>query len=610
MSTLVPLTVAIPLVAGAGIVAFGHFSPPRVDNLIALAASVTVCVFGVILLLDSRSQDVVHWFGGWQPRHGVALGISFTVDPFGAGLAALAGALMTAAIAFSWGYFEEVAHLYYTLMLVFLGAMAGFALTGDLFNLFVFFELMSVSAYALVAYRITQPSVLQGALNFAITNSIGAFMVLFGIGLLYGRTGALNFTQLGGALAGRSADGLVIASLVLITVGFLIKAGAVPFHFWLSDAYAVVPTPVGVILTGIMSDLGYYAIARVYWTVFSGPTAAHAGAVRGVLVGVGVLTALLGGLMCLLQADLKRLLAFLTVSHGGIFLAGIGLLRSGGLAGASLYVVADGALKAALFLAIGIVVIRLGSCDELRLHGRGRDLRHLPLALVFGACALALAAPPPFGPFLSKSLIEESATTLGWRWLPPLLTVATILTAGAVLRAAGRIFLGLGPKRDPLLSEEPDQPEAGEPEEEQRERSPLLMLLLPVALVVVACGLAFVPSIAARAEQQAVRFQDRAAYAGEVLRGGRPPAPMLRPHHFSAEDWGYGAGSAVGAVAVGLFALYRRRLPEQLRAIGARVAGPPIGALRSAHSGAIGDYAVWICVGAAAFGVVWTATLR
>src|SRR5207237_2019100 len=158
-----------------------------------------------------------------------------------------------------------------------------------------------------------------GSINFAVTNSIGAFMVALAIALVYGRTGALNMAQAGQALAGRKPDGLVVSALVLFTVGFLIKAGAVPFHFWLSDAYAVAPAPVGVLLTGIMSDLGLHAIARVYWDVFSGATVGHAGAVRGLLVGVGRLTALVGGGMSLLQSDLKRLLAFVRMSPGGIF---------------------------------------------------------------------------------------------------------------------------------------------------------------------------------------------------------------------------------------------------------------------------------------------------
>src|SRR5205823_7842205 len=136
-----------------------------------------------------------------------------------------------------------------------------FALTDDLFNLFVFFELMSVAAYALTGYRVEQPGVLQGALVFAVTNSIGAFVILIGIALLYGRTGALNLAQIGDALAQGRLDGLVIGALVLLTVGFLVKAGAAPFHFWLADAYAVAPAPVGALLAGVMSDLGVHAIA-------------------------------------------------------------------------------------------------------------------------------------------------------------------------------------------------------------------------------------------------------------------------------------------------------------------------------------------------------------
>ena len=610
MTTLVPLTVAVPLLTAAAIAAFGRFSPAWVDNVVATAVAATVTVLATILLVGSANHDTIHWFSGWTPRHGVAIGIAFTVDPIGAGLAALAGALMTAAFVFSWGYFEEVAHLYYTMMLIFLGALAGFALTGDLFNLFVFFELMSVSAYALTGYRIAQPRVLQGAINFAVTNTIGAYMVALGIALVYGRTGALNMAQAGEALAGRRVDGLVIAALVLLTVGFLIKAGAVPFHFWLSDAYAVAPAPVAVLLTGIMSDLGLHAIARVYWDVFSGATADHAGAVRALLVGVGLLTALVGGAMSLLQADLKRLLAFVTISHGGIFLVGIGLLEARGLAGASVYVVADGALKGAFFLAVALAVIQLGSCDELQLRAKGKHRRHLGLGVLFAICGLGLAALPPFGPFLSKSLIDEAARGAGYGFAVPLVTLATVLTGAAVLRATGRIFLGLGPTREPLLSEEPDKPAAGEPEAEKSTRTRLVLLLPPVALVVIGLGVSFAPGIGARAVQQAVRFQDRAGYANEVLRGKTPELPPLAPHRYDAADWGWGTVSIAGSLGLASLLLLRRRLPVFSRRGRFGLVGRPARALKAWHAGAIGDYAAWICAGAAGFSVVWGVLLR
>jgi multicomponent Na+:H+ antiporter subunit D len=611
MSTLAPLAVALPLLAAAAITAGGHFVPSRLANVAAGAVAAAVTVLCTILLVHTRTADTIHWFSGWHPRHGVAIGIAFTVDPLGAGLAAFAGLLMTAALVFSWGYFEETAHLFYSVMLVFLAGLTGFALTGDLFNLFVFFELMSVSAYALTGYRITQPGVLQGALNFAVTNTIGAFMVALGIALVYGRTGALNMAQAGASLAGKRADGLVIAALVLFTVGFLIKAGAVPFHFWLSDAYAVAPAPVGVMLTGVMSDLGLHAVARVYADVFSGAGFGHPGAVRGLLVAVGLASALVGGAMAFLQADLKRLLAFLTVSHGGIFLVGVGLLTPRGLAGATLDVVADGAIKAAFFLAVAVAVIKLGSSDEILLHGRGRRREHAALGVLFVVCGLGLAALPPFGPFLSKALIDQSARAAGYGFAVPLVTLATVLTGAAVLRAAGRIFLGLGPRRERLLAEQPDEPEEGEPEEEKSPRSSVVMIGPALALVVVGLGIAFVPEIGPHAIQQAARFQDRASYAHEVLFAQPlPPLPKVPAVRYSGADWLWGAVSVGGALLLAGSVLLRRQLPRAVRDGAEALFGAPAKTLHALHSGAIGDYASWISAGAALFSVVWGLLLR
>ncbi|MDX6513166.1 MAG: multicomponent Na+:H+ antiporter subunit, partial [Gaiellaceae bacterium] len=324
MNVLVPLTVAVPFLTAAALAAFSHVIPSRLDNAIAIAASAAVTVFCVLLIFRSADSTIDYWFGGWRPRGGIAMGISFSVDPLGAGIAALVGALMTAALLFSWEYFERPPLPYFhLLMLVFLGSMVGFALSSDIFNMFVFFELMSVAAFVLTAYRIEQPAVLQGAINFVVVNSIGAFMLMTGIALLYARTGALNLAQIGQVLATREPDGLVIVAFTLIVVAFLIKAGAVPFHFWLSDAYAVAPAPVCVLLAGVMSDLGLHGIARVYWQGFSGALGGHdAGAVRGVLVGVGVATVLVGALMAFLQSGLKRMLAFVVVAHVGLFLIG------------------------------------------------------------------------------------------------------------------------------------------------------------------------------------------------------------------------------------------------------------------------------------------------
>ena len=305
MGDLAPVAVAIPLVTAAMLVAVTSIVPRRVIDMLAIASAIACLVLCALVLDDASDGTLVHWFGGWTPREGIALGISFSIDQIGAGLALFASALFLAAFVFCWRYFIVIGPLFHALMLVFLAAMLGFSYTGDLFNLFVFFELMSVAAYALVAYDIEEEGPLLGALNFAITNSIGAFLILVGIALLYGRTGALNMAQIGDALAGQPADGLVVVAFTLMAVGFFVKAAVVPFHFWLADAYSVAPTPVCLLLSAAMSELGLYAFARVYWTVFSG-TLGGEEALEAILIGAGALTALVGAVMAFGQRHLKR----------------------------------------------------------------------------------------------------------------------------------------------------------------------------------------------------------------------------------------------------------------------------------------------------------------
>jgi len=605
------LAVVVPLLATAAISALNPLLRSRRRVLdaaaIVIAAAVTVMLFA--LMIRTAHGDEVYWFAGFRPHRGVAIGIDFAVGPLSAGLATLAGLLVTAAMLFSWRYFERVGTYYHALMLTFLAGMTGFCLTGDIFDLFVWFELMGVSAYALTAYRPEERGPLQGALNFAITNSVGAYLSLSGIALIYGRTGALNMAQIGQDIARHRPDGLVVVAFLLIIAGLLIKGAIVPFHFWLPDAHAVAPTPVCVLFSGVMVELGLYGIARVYWSMF-GQALGHRPTITAAFVALGLLTAVVGALFCFRERHLKRLLAFSTISHAGMFLTGIGLLTPLGLAGAALYVAGHALVKAALFLCVGIVLHRLRTVNETALHGRGR---RLPVTgVVFTLAALGLSDLPPFATFLGKGWIEDSAMAHAMTWVTILFVISSVLVGGAVLRVAGGVFYGLGdpPSEDPQMAEQASE-ETSETEQ-GKDKTPLTMIVPAAALVVAAIGMVFAPHLGTAVEAAAVRFQDQGAYNATVLWGAHVAHPAAIAPAESAgttvADVVTGIGSAAGALVLALAALYWRRLPLLRRGFepGTGLTRP----IKRLQSGVINDYVTWIVVGLACLGGALAFSIR
>ncbi|HSZ40181.1 MAG TPA: complex I subunit 5 family protein [Trebonia sp.] len=601
---MTPLPVVVPLIVAAALLALrplaGH---RRILDLVAVLTSAAVAVMLLVLVAETIGGDSAYWFAGFRPAGGVVIGIDFEVGPLSAGLASLGAVLMTASMIFSWRYFAQVGTYFHALMLTFLAGMTGFCLTGDVFDMFVWFELMGVSAYALTAYRPEERGPIQGALNFAITNSVGAYFSLTGIAMIYARTGALNMAQIGAWVSRHPPSGLVVIAFLLIIAGLLVKGAIVPFHFWLADAHAVAPTPVCVLFSGVMVELGLYGIARVYWSVF-GDGLGHRGAISGLFLVLGVLTAVTGALYCFRERHVKRLLAFSTISHAGMFLSGFALLTPLGLAGAAWYVVGHAFVKGALFLCAGIVLHRLRSVNETWLHGRGRHLR--VTGAVFTLAGLGLADLPPFGTFLGKGWITGSAAS---GWVSAVFLVCTILVGGAVLRVAGGVFYGLGdpPREDRRMAAEADE-ETGETES-ARQRTPLTMLIPPAVLV--ALGLAagilgMVPRFAGGLLRAATRFADQPAYEALVLHGTRAghvaSVYPAGPADVTISSVVLALCSVLGAVTLAAVALYWRRLPVLRR--GHEPGAGLNSVIEGFQSGVINDYVTWLIVGLACLGGV------
>ncbi|MFC4466427.1 complex I subunit 5 family protein [Streptomyces xiangluensis] len=573
---LLPLLVAVPLLGAALLVAGGRRLPRAWAESAGCAVSAATAGLAIFLALQS-SPPLVEWAGDWVPRDGVSVGIMLVGDAPGLGMAALASLLTLAALAYSWHYFDEPprrhAGSFPALMLLFQGGMCGFAIAGDLFNAFVFFELMSVVAYALTGHRVEEAKAVQGALTFGVINSLGAYAMLMGIGLLYARTGELAMTQIGRRLdAAGPPDALVLAAFVLVLTGLLVKAAAVPFHFWLPDAHAVAPTPVCMLLSGVMVELGVFGVWRVYGAVFAGPGGIPAADLQRVLLVLGVLTAVVGAVMCWCQRHIKRLLAYSTVAHTGLFLTGVGVLTPASDGGVALYILGHAGVKAALFACAGIVLDRFGSVDEHTLHGRARELRGVAALFVIGA--LGLAGLPPFGTALGKALTEEAAGPA----LTLLYVAVSTVTAGAVLRVAARVFLGLGPKPEEHASYETTG--AGEPPETRRRlrRVPDTMTTVPAVLLAASLTAGVAPGFATVVDHA-------------VNEAGA--APAFASPHWTPAGVLLGLTSTLLAVGLAGLAVTRRTwLPGEAWAV----------PLRRLQSGHIGDYVAWLLAGAALLG--------
>lgn len=606
MSQLAPLTVAGPLLGAALMAALHPLLRRRLrSDLLAIAFAAATAVMTLALLAHVGRGISVYWFGGWRPHAGVVIGIDFAVTAVGAGLAAFVAVLMVLALVYSVRFVDVDSPTYHVLMLTFMAGMVGFCLSGDLFNMFVFFELMSVSAVALIAYKVDQQAALEGGLNFAVINSIGSFLFMLGIALVYAHTGALNLAEIGRALQHSGNDRVVVVAFTLLLAALLIKAAVVPFHFWLGDAYAVALAPVCLLLAGAMSEMGLYGLARIWFGAFDAALGSHTAVVRAILVGAGLLTALWGAAMALREDHLKRMLAFITIAFVGIYLSGIGLLTADGIAGAAVYVLADGFGKAALFGCVGIVQHRLGKVGQRHLHGRGRHLR--ATGAVFAAAGLLSASLPPFGPFLGKSMIEDAAVKVGYGFVPPLVALASGLCGAAVLRAAARVFLGWGDVGSQERESDDSADQATERESSSgADHTPAVMLVPTLLLLLATAGIGVWFGFGDLASSAAHLFVDgsgyRAAVYGGVTRAGAVPSSS--PEWF---DWLYCGGASVLAAGVAALGLWGRRLGAGQLLNAARAAATP---LSRTHTGRIGDYAAALSFGVALLGALMALTLR
>jgi multicomponent Na+:H+ antiporter subunit D len=303
-------------------------------------------------------------------------------------------------------------------------------------------------------------------------------------------------------------------------------------------------------------------------------------------------TAVLGAVMAISQRHFKRLLAYSTIAHVGLFLVALACLTVSGTAGALLYVAGHAAVKGALFLVAGVMLAQYGSVDEYDLFGKGTGQRIMGVALVVGA--LGLAGLPPFGTALGKALSEDAGTTAGYPWVPVLFVAVSALTAAAVLRVAGRVYFALGPK--PTEWSKARATGSGEMGEPRFERLPRTMGAAIIVLLAGGLALGVVPGAHSVANRAAATFIDSAGYAHQALYGSSNLITAPNTPNWTGLGLVLGFLSALLACVIAGMALYGRRVVDRL-VPSLRSVYRPIEFLQKLHSGHVGDYVAWMMMG-------------
>ncbi|KYK28006.1 MAG: hypothetical protein HXS48_12195 [Theionarchaea archaeon] len=402
----------------------------RVRDFIPFLAFLAALFVGLSMIPRIMAGEIIIYeLAGRSPP----IGISLYVDALSLFVAlVLAGmATFSALYAVSYKKNDPRRGKFYTLFCLQVTGMMGLVLTGDMFNLYVFFEIMSVSTYALVAYNRKWDSA-EAAFKLLTLGGVVSTFILFGVALLYAQYQTLNMVDLASKVTLSSVDLIAIA---LFITGFGLKAGFVPLHFWAADAYPAAPTPTGMLLAGTFKQAGVYLLARTLYHVFQ-----VMDVTSPLLVTIGVLTAFIGVMMALVQHDFKRLLSYHAVSQLGYIVAGVGLAAPLGVTGGLFHLMNHAMYKGLLFLCAGAVFYRIGTWDLDEMGGLSKKMPFTTLAFVVGA--LAISGIPPFNGFVSKWMLYVGTYEQGYYFYTVILILVSVGTLSSFLKALDSAFFG------------------------------------------------------------------------------------------------------------------------------------------------------------------------
>jgi len=400
-------------------------------------------VLGILLIGRIPADGYLSYhMGNWEPPWGIEV----RVDYFGLFMMLTVCGITLLALIFSRRHIaKEVTGgrltAYYVLFLLMSGAMLGFVATGDIFNLFVFMEILALSSYALVAITGNRNAV-RAAFKYLLMGAPSSILVLMAIGFLYSATGSLNMADLAGRIADSGYSEVLIVSFILFVIGFGVKAALFPLHVWLPDAHSIAPSPISALLSGLLVEVSAFAILRITLSVF---TSGADNLIGATLDAVGILAAaavLFGGIMAIIQKDLKMMIAYSSVSHIGYIFLGITTMNAEGLTGAMYHMLDHGLAKACLFLCAGAFIYVKGyrRIDELK--GAWRQMPWTCFA--FALASLSVIGIPPTAGFISKWYLILGNIEAGNYLYVVILLTGSILAAVYCFRIIYYMFFQTG----------------------------------------------------------------------------------------------------------------------------------------------------------------------
>ncbi|MEV4212014.1 Na+/H+ antiporter subunit D [Micromonospora sp. NPDC049662] len=501
MSRLLPLPVVVPLLGAALTLLLAD--RPRVQRTVSvLCLAVTFTVALVLLVQAYRHGPVVLAVGGWPPPVGIVL----VADQLAALMLVVSSAVTLCVLVYSIGQGRSETSesapvvIFHPTYLVLTAGVTNAFLAGDLFNLFVGFEILLAASFVLITLGGTETRIRTGS-TYVVVSVLSSMIFLTGVGLVYAATGTLNLAQLAQRLDDLPDNVRVTLQLMLL-LAFAIKAAVFPLSAWLPDSYPTAPAPVTAVFAGLLTKVGVYAIIRTETLLFPG------GQVDDLLMVVAGLTMVVGILGAVAQSDMKRLFSFTLVSHIGYMIFGVALSTAAGLAGAIFYVVHHITIQTTLFLVAGLVEERAGSTDLRRLGGLARVAPLL--GVLFFVPAMNLAGVPPFSGFLGKLGLLQAGVAAGGA-LPATLVAAGTLTSLLTLYVASRVWNIAFWRAPRIATEEPVV------------RLPALTVGATVALVALGVSLTVLagPLFDVTADA-ATDLLSRTPYVRAVLPGGVP----------------------------------------------------------------------------------------